>query len=111
MTINNFLSDHYLHDSLVEKVAHENNTVDITIDFCFWMQEGYSENEPETGIIHLHFPDVTSFSGPSGSLDDYSILEANYQDGCFILLLMDDFNNTSYELKITSESGTVEVNH
>lgn len=111
MTINNFLSDHYLHDSLVEKVVYENNTVDITIDFCFWMQEGYRENEPETGIIYLHFPDVTSFSGPSGSLDDYSILEANYQDGCLILLLMDDFNNTSYELKITSASGTVEVNH
>ena len=111
MTINNFLSNHYLHDSLVEKVAYENNTVDLTIDFCFWMQEGYRENKPETGIIHLHFPDVTFFSGPSGPLDDYSILEANYQNGCFTLLLMDDFNNTSYELKITSASGIVEVTH
>ena len=111
MTINSFLSDHYLHDSLVEKVTYENDAVDLTIDFCFWMQEGYRENEPETGIIHLHFPDVTSFSGPSGSLDDYSILEADYQDCCLTLLLMDDYNNTSYELKITSASGNVEVNH
>ena len=111
MTINSFLSDHYLHGSLVEKVTYENDAVDLTIDFCFWMQEGYRENEPETGILHLHFPDVTSFIGPSGSLDDFSILEANYQDACLILLLMDDFNNTSYELKITSASGNVEVNH
>ncbi|MBQ7703547.1 MAG: hypothetical protein IJT40_04140 [Firmicutes bacterium] len=111
MTINSFLSEHYLHDSLVEKVTYESNTVDLIIDFCFWMQDGYRENEPETGIIHLHFPDVTSFSGPSGPIDDYSILEADYLDDCFTLLLMDDFNNTSYELKITSASGIVEVNH
>lgn len=109
MIINEFLSNHYLHDSLVENVEYENNTADLTIDFCFWMQEGYCENEPETGIIHLHFPDVTSFSGPLGPLDDYSILEANYQNGCLTLLLMDDFNNTTYELKLTSSSGKVEV--
>lgn len=111
MTINSFLSEHYLHDSLVEKVTYENNTVDLTIDFCFWMQDGYRENEPETGIIHLHFTDVASFSGPSGPLDDYSILEADYQEGCLTLLLMDDFNNTSYEVKITSASGNVEVSY
>ena len=109
MIINDFLSDHYLHDSLVEKVAYENNMVDITIDFCFWMQEGYRENEPETGIIHLHFPDVAAFSGPTGTIDDYSILEANYHDGCLTLLLLDDFNNTTYELRLTSSSGEVKV--
>lgn len=111
MTINDFLSSYYLHDSLVEKVSLENNTVDITIDFCFWMQEGYCEEEPETGSMYLHFPDVASFSGPTGSIDNYSILEADYQDNCLTLLLLDDFNNTSYELKITSASGNIEVNY
>ena len=111
MTINDYLSRYYLHDSLVEKVSHENNTVDITIDFCFWMQEGYRKEDPETGIIHLHFPDVDAFSGPTGNIDDYSILDADYQNNCLTLLLLDDFNNTSYELKITSSSGNIEVNY
>ena len=37
--------------------------------------------------------------------------KADYQEGCLTLLLMDDFNNTSYEVKITSASGNVEVNY
>ncbi len=109
MTINDFLSKYYLHDSLVEKVTHENNTVALTIDFCFWMQEGYRDEDPETGIVHLLFPDVTFFSGPTGVIDDYSILEANYQDNCLALLLMDDFNNKTYKLQIISSSGKVEM--
>lgn len=83
----------------------------LTKLFCFWMQEGYREENPETGIIYLHFPDVAAYSGLTGVVDDYSILEAEYHDGCFTLLLMDDFNNITYELKITSGSGTVEVNY
>ena len=109
MTINKYLNDNYLHDSLVEKVTYENNVVDITIDFCFWMQPGYHDKKPETGIIHLRFPDVVSVTGPLGDIDDYSILEAVFQGGCLTLLLMDDFNNTTYELKIVSETGNVEV--
>ena len=109
MTINSFLADYYLHDSLVEKVVYESNEVDLTIDFCFWMQEGYNDKNPETGIIHLHFPEVAAFSGPTGDIDDYSILEAGFQDNCLTLLLMDDFNNTTYELKIITALGEVEV--
>ena len=109
MTIHDFLSTYYLHDSLIEKIIYENNTVELTIDFCFWMQEGYREGDPETGIIHLRFPDVSNMSGPIGDIDDYSILETDYHDGCFSLLLMDDFNDTCHELRIISSSETLEL--
>lgn len=109
MTIYELLNTYYLHDSLVEKILYENNTVELTIDFCFWMQEGYREGDPETGIIHLRFLDVRNMSGPIGNINDYSILETDYHDRCFSLLLMDDFNNTCYELKIISSSETLEL--
>ena len=110
-TIHNLLSGYYLQNSLIEKVRYGSDTVDLTIDFCFWMHEVYLENEHETGIILLYFSDVTPFLGPSGVLGDYSIIEADYQDGCITLLLMDDFNNISYKLKKTYASGNVEINY
>lgn len=109
MTISDLLNTYYFHDSLVEKVVYRNNSVDITIDFCFWMQSGYQDENPETGIIHLFLPKVTSLSGPTGDIDDFSILEAHYDDSIFSLLLMDDFNNISYELKIIMASDEVEI--
>ena len=109
MKINVFLQTYYLHDSLVKEIIHDNNTVDMTIDFCFWMQKDYNEQHPETGIIHLRFIGVTDYCGPSGTIDDYSILEADYHDHCLSILLMDDFNNVSYELKMISSSELVEI--
>ena len=109
MTFSEFLRAYYLHDSLFEKVVHENDEVDLSIDFCFWMQDGYREEDPETGIIHLHIPNVTSFTGPTGDIEGYSILEADCTDDCLSLLIMDDFNNKSYEMKIVSPSGKIVV--
>lgn len=109
MTINELLKNYYFHDSLVEKVVFENHTVDMTIDFCYWMQEGYCEEDPETGIINLHFPSVADMNGPTGKIDDYSILESYYNDGCLNFLIMDDFNNISYELKIIPTVEEVEI--
>ena len=106
MTISEFINSHCLHDSLLEKAVYKDHYAELTIDFCFWMQDGYSETNPETGIITLRFPDVTDYQGPLGDIDDYSILEADYNDSVFTLLLMDDFNNTTYELKISSNAGT-----
>ena len=109
MTINDFLNKYYLHDSLVKNVSSQNNKVELTIDFCFWMQENYQEKDPETGIIHMVLPNASIISGPTGDLDDYSILEVEYHDNCIFLLIMDDFHNLSYEIKIHSSSNQIEL--
>lgn len=109
MKIKELLDNYYFHDSLVEKIVFENHAVDMTIDFCFWMQEGYDEKDPETGIINLHFPSVADMTGLTGEIDDYSILESWYDDGCITFLIMDDFHNISYDLKIIPAADEVEV--
>lgn len=109
MTIKEFINSHFLHDSLLEKAVYKDHYAELTIDFCFWMQDGYSDTDPETGLITLHFSDVTDYQGPLGDIDNYSILEADCNDSVFTLLLMDDFNNTTYELKLTSSTGAIIV--
>lgn len=109
MTIQDLLSTYYLHDSLIEKISYENGGIELTVDFCFWMQSDYHDGDPETGIILLRFHDVINYSGPTGEINDFSILEAWYQDNCLSLLLMDDINNITYEVRIVSSSGMVEI--
>lgn len=109
MNINEFLTSNNLHDSLVTKIEFFNNTVNITMDFCYWMQPNYNENDPETGIIHLVFPNVYDYTGLSGKIDDFSILEAKYINDEMIITLLDDFNNKSYLVQFTSVSGQLKV--
>jgi len=73
MFIKDFLSTHELHDSLLTEVVVNEDRIELTIDFCYWMQNGYQETEPETGIIHLCFSDISEYNGPIGEIDDFSI--------------------------------------
>lgn len=105
MKIDELLKKYCFHDSLINEIIYANNEVTITIDFCFWMQEGYQDGTPETGIIHLRLPDVNSYNGITGEIDSYSILEMEYNDNTLSILIMDDFHNTSYSLTVESASG------
>ena len=53
MKISEFIKAYNLHDSLLEKVEYdsEKKIVEIMIDFCYWQQTGYNDNDPETGLI------------------------------------------------------------
>lgn len=109
MLINEFLLTHELHDSLLTKAVIKGDNLELTVDFCYWMQNEYQESNPDTGTIHLFFNKISEYSGPSGEIDDFSILAANYVDSTFTLLLLDDFNNQSYTLSFKSKSNSVSI--
>lgn len=109
MYIEDFLSTYELHDSLLTKVAVNGSTLELTIDFCYWMQDGYQESDPETGTINLSFVRISEYSGPSGDINEFSILRAEYHNGIFTLLLLDDFNNKSYTLCFRSKSDSITI--
>ena len=111
MLIDELLKQYCFHDSLISEISYTDNEVIITLDFCFWMQEGYQDGAPETGIIRLRLPDVNSYNGITGKIDSYSILEATYKDNVLSILMMDDFHNVSYSLTIESNSGQAFLLH
>lgn len=109
MLINEFLSTHELHDSLLTNVTVKDDMLELTVDFCYWMQDGYREDDPETGALRLCFDETCEYNGPVGEIDDYSILKAEYVDGNFSLLLLDDFNDRSMVLSFRSRSDNVNI--
>ena len=53
MTALDFVKKYIMHDSLISsvEVLDVGRTIVLLIDFAFWMQVGYNETDPETGIL------------------------------------------------------------
>ena len=111
MTINELQDKYYFHDSLLDEVIvdRSNSAVSMKIDFCYLAQEGYRDEDPETGIIVLTFSGVTQFPELEGKLDSYSILKTECEcDGSWLMILLDDETTTCYESSIKAEIVSLE---
>ena len=98
---------YYFHDSLLDNIEinRDQATVTLTIDFCFWAQEGYNESDPETGTIRLFFSGVDLFPELEGEVGSYSILNTNCtDDGTWIVVALDDETDVCYSIMIRAKS-------
>ena len=59
MTIQTFIEKYYLHDSLITKITHNETSVNIEVEFCYWQQENYKEGDSEVGMIEISFSDIS----------------------------------------------------
>ena len=78
------LQEYYLHDSLIEEVLFlpDERRVEIRIELCNWLQQGYRESEPGMLDVCLVFEEVEGFSlSNEGYVFDYDeILEVREAD-------------------------------
>ncbi len=95
-----------LHDSLITNITFndESRTLDITIEFCLWLQSGYIDGEPEVCKAHLLFSGLTDVDtdGLNGEVDFYSIIESIVENDRMTLIVLDDFNDKKYTLRFTA---------
>jgi len=110
MTLHDFVQNYNLHDSFFEGIEYfaENQTVKMQINFAFWMQDGYKDGEPETGVIEVRFYGVTEYMcPPEFDCEQLGILQTEeINDGVKFMLcndVTDDF------AEITINAKTVEV--
>ena len=77
MSLTEIDDEYYFHDSSLEAIRFDQkrNSLEIAIDFCFWMQPDFKEGMPETGMIQLIFNGVQEFIGEHGSYNDLTILD------------------------------------
>ena len=63
LTLAEFAKKYYLHDSSIEKINFDekNKILTLTIEFCFWMQNWYKNDEPTNGKISVTFENVSLF--------------------------------------------------
>ena len=112
MTISELNRKYYFHDSLLEEIVVDksNSTVAITIDFCFWAQDGYRNDDPETGIVILEFKGVKNYPEIDGKLDSYSILWTMVQqDGSWKMIVLDDETDKCYEVSIQADEVSINI--
>ena len=112
MTLTDFVANYIMHDSLIDKIEilENGSTIALWIDFAFWMQNGYKENDPETGVIKVAFHGVTNFVIPENvNWDEVSILETKVDGDCIVFALINDMTDDYLEIIITADHVSVEV--
>ncbi len=112
MTAKEFVSNYIMHDSLIDKVEvlDNNKTIVISIDFAFWMQNGYKESDPETGTLEVVFADVKEYSIPENvDWSAVSILETSFINDSVKFSLMNDMTDDYLEIIIDSQKISTEV--
>ncbi len=105
MNIKDLIQQYNFHDSSIESVQYNasKGKLDVTIDFCFWMQPDYKKEMPETGIILLSFIGVSSFNGKTGNYNSATILKIKPQsDNEILISLLDEFSNDYFEIVIVA---------
>ena len=108
MFIDDFVTKYEMHDSLVLNIVLERNSLILTIDFCFWMQSDYKEGETETGIVKVVFEGVTDYTGITGEVDNFSILDMTYVNNVITILICDDYNDSSFQVQFKAKSAYLE---
>ena len=99
MTIQEFCEKYYLHDSCITRIDYinESKQLEITINFCQWAQEWFTNDKPENIWLKLIFHDVDTYKGITGDIDYFSVLDAEIKDEKLRLFILDDIHDESYE--------------
>ncbi len=106
MTISDFFSKYNLHDSLLENINYDEKRriVTLEIDFCYWLQENYTGDMPETGMITLIFSNVIKFDYTPFSINSDEIISVNNNsDGKLYLEFFNDITEECHSLCIIAE--------
>ncbi len=110
MTLQEFTGKYYLHDSLFDSVTYdiESKSVEMRIDFAYWMQEWYTDDIPETGIITVIFKDVQQFYCPEQvNWEQISIIQTTVEDDSINFSVMNDLTDGYFQIIIKCKSVDV----
>ena len=103
MTLEEFVSKYNMHDSLIDSISIEDDTIVIVIDFAFWMQEGFNDGQPETGPLEVRFIGVKNYKIPNDiPLDEISILKTSIKDNAVLFAILNDMTDEYLEIAIES---------
>ena len=110
MSISDLLQSFEFHDGLLDDVVYDRDKKEVrmVIDFCYWMQEGYRDEDPETGMVELVFRDVSVYEGLEGEVDSFSVLHMKLEDRFLLIGVLDDDTDEFHEIRL--QAGTAQMN-
>jgi len=107
MKIYSLLERYNLHDSLLLGINYDKNesTLELVIDFAFWMQKGYKDDMPETGVVKLMFSGINSIELPDNiDFNMTSILDVETNGSTIDIMLINDLTDESDDIKIDANN-------
>lgn len=112
MTIKEFIQNYNLHDSLLEEIDYNKKTatVKLYVDFCYWQQDGYTDEMPETGNIVIKFSECTNlhYSPYRINSDEISKVVSNNENE-IVLTVFNDLSGKYIEIEIKASSVSVQT--
>ena len=108
MTLDSFFSTYDFHDSLISNINLNEDRIVITVDFCAWRQDDYVETEPETERLSLIFEDASDYNGVLSAIDDYSILDVEFNGDVVAFNYYDDLNDGYYQIRFRARTARLE---
>ena len=111
MYISNFFSQYNLHDSLLESIKFDeiNKLAILTVDFCYWQQEKYMDNQPETGMVNIIFTNVSHFNYEPYSINSDEITDVKLNsDNSVTIVTLNDITNESHTILIAADNVQIE---
>jgi len=110
MKIDEFITNYNLHDSLLEDIKYDisNNIVLLIVDFCYWQQNNYKNETPETGTIIIEFSETTELLYEPYKINSDEILKVYSNKENTITIMV--YNDLSEECKeITIKANNVRI--
>lgn len=112
MTIKEFTQNYNLHDSLLEKIDYDEKaaTVKLYVDFCYWLQNSYTDEMPETGNIVIKFSECEDLQYNPYRInnDEISKVISNNENE-IVLTVFNDLSEKYIEIKIKASSVSVQT--
>ena len=95
------LKNYYLHDSSILEMKKIDNSINLKIEYCLFMQDDYVEGTDETCILNLKFNDATA---NIESISDNTIIDTKISDTSITFNLELDDNDEFIQLTIEASS-------
>ena len=106
MTLAEFNEKFYLHDSVIDRIEYQSDTLTVYCGFCEFMQEDYKDSDYANSDIIIIVHNATFTLTPDFQIEDAGILDHTVSEN-MITLHLENYPDQYGELKIIADSVEV----
>jgi len=102
MNISEFAKQHNLIGSLLEKISVNDieKSLCLEIDYCYWRQSNYNEDDAETGIVVFKFENCTFYTFDDHELNSDEIVKVETLDNEINICVESDLTGEYHHIRI-----------
>lgn len=106
MTLTDFKRKYNLIGSLLESITVDKGMTSVTleIDFCYWLQADFVEENKETGMVKICFSKCDKCDISNHEINSDEIVNVEVTDDTIDICVENDLSNNYYHIIISSSN-------